>query len=240
MVRMTRVRVFLVGLLVGLFAAFGGAYWYAGGRILAVSDSSSVPAFERSSYLESWADLDGDCQDTRMEVLIAYGNDVRLSDDRCSVVEGEWLDELTGAILDDPSDVAVIHAVSLEEAHVSGGHAWDDARKQAFANDFHLPDGSLSFIPSAPLINNLIITAIANDDALRRKDPAAWMPENPGQRCRYVQRWAIVKAEWGLAMDEAEAAAVSEALSDCPWDWEDSDVRPGPTLAPELLDIDPI
>lgn len=52
-------------------------------------------AYDRDLY-GCWHDADGDCQDTRDEVLAAQGRQIELSADGCEVVDGVWRGPYTG------------------------------------------------------------------------------------------------------------------------------------------------
>lgn len=155
--------------------------------------------YEREDW-PHWLDSDGDCLNTREEVLIAQSLErPQLSGDGCGVVSGLWLDPYTGEQFRDPSVLDIDHIVSLQEAHDSGGHQWSRERRAAFANDF----------------GNLIAVSRSANRAKGAKGPEEWLPPDPGYFCRYVADWIAVKAAWGLSMDESERIAVGNMLRDC-------------------------
>ena len=91
--------------------------------------------YEREDW-PHWRDEDGDCLDARREVLLAESLErARLARDGCSVAAGLWRAPFTGETITDPGALDVDHMVPLQEAHDSGGHAWDRARRTAYAND---------------------------------------------------------------------------------------------------------
>ena len=62
-----------------------------------------VPEYDRVDWL-LWIDADGDCQDTRQEVLIDESLIAPTLDPRgCRVMAGLWHDEYTGATFTDPA-----------------------------------------------------------------------------------------------------------------------------------------
>ncbi|MEQ8396461.1 HNH endonuclease [Thalassobaculum sp.] len=150
-----------------------------------------VQPFDRSLY-RHWVDADGDCQDTRTEVLIQESLEpVGLSADGCTVARGRWYDPYTDQSFTEPRDLDVDHRIPLAEAHRSGADRWDPARRQAFANDLSHPD-----------------TLIGVDRSANRSkadgDPLSWLPSAWGYRCRYVERWRETKQRWGLGEDLLE------------------------------------
>jgi hypothetical protein len=137
-----------------------------------------------------WVDEDGDCQDTRQEVLIASSStEVVYADSRgCRVQSGTWVDPYTGVTYTDPSELDIDHLVALKEAHDSGGSYWPDSRKQAFANDF----------------GNLIAVSASANRSKSNRDPLNWLPPNPESRCGFIAHWVEVKQAWALAMPQCK------------------------------------
>ena len=163
--------------------------------------AAAVP-YSRNLY-GGWIDADGDCQDTRQEVLIAESVvPVRLDAAGCRVVSGRWLDPYTGHEITDPSDLDIDHLVPLAEAHRSGGDAWTPERRHAYAN--HLAHSE-----------HLIAVSAGANRSKGDRDPASWLPENAAYHCEYVRTWVLVKLRWGLRADDAELAAIDTLLRAC-------------------------
>ena len=55
------------------------------------------------------------------------------------VAYGEWLAPSIGSAFLDPVKLDIDHLAPLENAHRSGGYAWDSDRKRAYANDLNKP-----------------------------------------------------------------------------------------------------
>ncbi|MEQ8816613.1 MAG: HNH endonuclease [Thalassobaculum sp.] len=147
--------------------------------------------FERAAW-PHWIDADGDCQDTRTEVLVQESLEPpRLSVDGCEVLAGRWYDPYTDTSFTDPRDLDVDHRVPLGEAHRSGGDRWDRARRQAYANDLSHPDSLIAVDRSA-------------NRSKADGDPLSWLPPAWGYRCAYVERWRDTKRRWNLAEDRLE------------------------------------
>lgn len=165
------------------------------------SDQPIVP-YDRGLY-EHWTDDDGDCVNTRQEVLIAESQmPAKLDSTRCRVLKGLWFDPYTGQRITDPSDLDIDHLIPLAEAHRSGASSWTAEQRREFANDLIHPDV-------------LIAVTAASNRSKGDRDPALWLPPNEGYRCQYVRQWVIAKATWGLDMDPAEREAVREVLWKC-------------------------
>ncbi|WP_292915749.1 hypothetical protein [Nitrosomonas sp.] len=69
-----------------------------------------------------WIDADGDCQNTRQELLIATSRKpVQFKDSKhCTVISGEWYGVYTGKMFTKASDVDIDHIVPLAHAHRHG------------------------------------------------------------------------------------------------------------------------
>ncbi|MFW5969882.1 MAG: HNH endonuclease [Halofilum sp. (in: g-proteobacteria)] len=153
-------------------------------------------AYDRELYGD-WTDADGDCRDTRDEVLAAQGRRIEWSADGCEVVGGVWRGPYTGKRFTDPGDLHIDHVVPLKEAHVSGARDWSASRRREFAN---APD-------------NLLAVEASTNMSKGSRDPAEWLPDTG--RCGYIERWARVKREWGLGMDPQEREAVHALRTRC-------------------------
>jgi len=163
---------------------------------------NEVIPYNRDLY-GGWIDADGDCQDTRQEVLIAESvTQVQLNSAGCRVVSGEWHDPFTGQTFTNPNDLDIDHFVPLAEVHRSGGSNWGSQVRREYANDLSYP-GTL-----------IAVSASANRSKGDR-DPADWLPPNEDFRCDYVTAWVLVKGYWGLSMDERERIAVYSVLGEC-------------------------
>ena len=161
-----------------------------------------IVPYDRKLY-EHWADADGDCLDTRQEVLIAESQSpAKLDSTGCRVRTGLWFDPYTGQRVTDPSRLDIDHLVPLAEAHRSGAGSWTPGQRRRFANDLTHPDA-------------LIAVTAASNRSKGDSDPALWLPPNEGFRCEYVRQWVIAKATWGLDMDPTEKEAVRGVLWKC-------------------------
>jgi hypothetical protein len=123
----------------------------------------------------TWIDADGDCQDTRAEVLIAEADGpVTLSPDGCRVVAGTWFDPYTATTFIDPAQLEIDHLVPLANVNASGGYAWDPTVKKAYANDLS-SDATL------------IAVAASANRAKGERSPDQWKPPNRGYWCQYAE-----------------------------------------------------
>lgn len=135
-------------------------------------------------------DEDGDCQDTRAEILIRDSMvSSKFKDYReCRVVSGKWQDFYTGELGTVASDFQIDHVVPLKHAHDIGGASWSSQKKRAFAND--------------PL--NLVVTLAITNRTKGANDFVNWQPPTRARTCEYAKRWFAVKAKYDLRVTETE------------------------------------
>ena len=158
--------------------------------------------YARSLY-GSWWDEDGDCQDTREEVLIANSRiAVNLDEAGCEVVAGEWLDVYTDSVIVDPKWIDIDHFIPLAEVHRSGGMEWTYVDRVMYANDLS-KDGAL------------IPVSAGTNRSKGDRDPAQWLPPNESYHCQYIERWIALKETWKLTMDSDEHQTVEKIQSEC-------------------------
>ncbi len=159
------------------------------------------PVFSQSDW-KHWIDEDGDCQNTRQEVLIAESEIpvVFKTNRKCEVASGKWTCPFTGKVFNTPSDLAITHLVPLVIADNAGGHSWTQARRQDYANEL-----TTEF--------HLIAVQRAAKDKRSERSPTAWLPEK--NVCSYIQNWIEIALQWNLKIDtEIFALHTSRCLSD--------------------------
>ena len=185
---------------------------------------SDFPTYDRDDW-RHWTDEDGDCPDTRQEVLVAESivEVMFRSESECRVTAGEWFAAYTGVTITDPGDLDIDHLVPLANAHRSGAWAWSPEQKRAFANSLDDPDHLIA------------VTAGANRSK-GAKGPDQWRPPAESYWCKYATDWIRVKQAWGLFATPAEADALRQMLATCPDSVElvtsESDRPPVPHTTP--------
>lgn len=161
--------------------------------------STKQVKYDRKLY-KHWSDFDGDCQNTRHELLIAYSRvKPLLSRDSCRVIAGKWVGPYTGKIFTNPSDVDIDHIVPLANAHKSGAWRWSAELKERFAND---PE-------------NLLVVDDATNQRKGAKSPDQWLPPSASYRCIYVAKWVRIKNKYNLYMGAKEHSFINNYLKRC-------------------------
>ena len=158
------------------------------------------PEYKRSDW-GRWEDADGDCQDTRQEVLIRDSVEpVIFTDEKeCRVVSGQWVDPYDGEVVTDPSKIDVDHVVALRDAHDSGAWQWDKDQRIALFND----------------LDNLKATSASTNRSKGARGPDEWLPPMASVRCGYIEKWLALKTKHGLEMSEAEESRVTYMQKIC-------------------------
>ena len=152
---------------------------------------SKSPPLKLKSYRREdwphWIDENGDCQNTRAEILIRdnVGQLKFKRNKQCNVSWGKWVCPYTGKVLIKASDVDIDHVVSLAYAHRHGGADWPRAKKRQFAND---PE-------------NLLAVADAVNQEKGDKGPSEWMPPQKEYWTEYLRRWRTILTKYGLTND---------------------------------------
>lgn len=136
-----------------------------------------------------WSDADGDCFDTRAEVLRAESKRPTRHSDSCTVLTGRWFSWYDGARWTDAQDLDTDHFVPLAESWDSGARSWTRGTRTRYAND--LRDR-----------RSLVAVTDNVNQAKSDQDPATWLPRR--NKCRYVRQWVAVKTRWALRVDRRE------------------------------------
>lgn len=179
-----------------------GEYHCHGKKRATPSQGSPSHTYDRTQF-GRWIDADGDCQNTRQEVLIEESRiPVTFKTARqCRVIAGEWHDPYTGRVFTNPSLLDVDHVVPLKEAFLSGAKAWSRQEKILFANDLENKDHLIAVYRSA-------------NRSKGARDPARWLPPNQAYHREYVTIWLEIKKAWGLSLDPLEASVIQSILQE--------------------------
>ncbi len=148
-----------------------------------------------------WIDADGDCQNTRQELLIATSRKpVQFKDSRhCIVISGEWYGVYTGKTFTKASDVDIDHIVPLAHAHRHGADKWTKAQRRAFANDFE----------------NLLVVDDTVNQSKSDQAPHEWLPPLKSYWCEYGKRWNYIKNKYHLWYERQERITLNKLAETC-------------------------
>jgi len=169
---------------------------------IVIAPESHADSYDRRKQWGDWIDADGDCQNTRAEVLIAESTqEPEWKNSRsCAVVRGRWACPFTGKVFEVANALDIDHLVPLHNAHLSGAWAWTNEQRRAYANDLDFAD-------------HLVAVERRANRQKGDRGPEAWLPSE--NVCWYVRTWTTIKREWKLTMTQAEAAAVVDVEKKC-------------------------
>lgn len=172
---------------------------------LKVAARGTMSDYDREGLFGGWIDADGDCEDTRQEILHRDLDDV-VSADGCTVDSGVLdTDPYTDTTIKfargpaTSSDVQIDHVVSLGNAWITGARNLSQSQRVELAND--------------PL--NLLAVDGPTNQAKSDKPADAWLPPNVDFRCEFVAIQIAVKAKYELWVTAPEKTAMTEVLADC-------------------------
>ena len=167
--------------------------------IAVTSRTTADPVVNLKNYnreaFGGWADSDGDCQNTRHELLIARSlRPAELRTDGCLVLRGSWIDPYSAELQRQASEVDIDHLVPLKFAWDHGAWDWTADKMAQFAND-----------PT-----NLVITQKSLNRSKGSDGPIDWLPPNNAFVCVYIDEFLTVVERYSLTvlideLDEFEA-----------------------------------
>ena len=164
----------------------------------AMGNNTGITSYNREDW-RHWIDEDGDCQNTRAEVLISQSQvRVEFATSRdCRVIKGSWIGQLTGVLLTNASDIDIDHVIPLSYAHRHGGFSWSSSKKEQFAND------PLNLLPAYDIENR------KKSD----KGPSEYLPSNKNLACAYIKRWQAIRIKYGLNIAPNDKVIIRNMIS---------------------------
>ncbi len=180
--------------------------------------STSIPEYNRDDW-NHWIDENGDCQNTRHEVLIeeSFESVTYTNDTNCSVSTGKWFGNYTGQYYYNASEIEIDHFIPLKNAHQSGGYNWSSTKKEEFANYRLDPD-------------SLIAVSSSANRSKGAKSPDEWKPTNNEYWCEYAYDWIRIKDYWNLTATQAEWDALVSMIESCPEGFAYADAQQEPVV----------
>lgn len=90
--------------------------------------------YDREKMFGTWDDPDGNCLNTRHQLLAITSYDTVEIED-CRVVSGNWISHFTNLTITDPTKMDIDHIVPLYHAWAHGADKWSQEKREAFATD---------------------------------------------------------------------------------------------------------
>lgn len=136
-----------------------------------------------------WVDSDGNCLNTRSEILkLRSRGPVVYNKKGCTVIGGLWDDYYYPEVHTVAKKVDIDHLIPLKNAHDTGGAVWSKKEREVFAND---PE-------------NLVITNLSYNRKKGVKGIDGWLPVHKDYACKYIKDWVKIKKKYNLVMTDKE------------------------------------
>lgn len=157
---------------------------------IAEEPEAAISDYDRAAF-GAWVDTDGNCLNTRGELLVAQSlTPTALDETGCRVVGGVWIDLYTGETLFDASSIDIDHLVPLRYAWSLGAEHWSAEEANAFYND-----------PA-----NLVITSASINRSKGSNPPSEWLPPARGFQCTYLRQFEAILVRYNLRQLPDETA----------------------------------
>jgi len=161
----------------------------AGGRMPKNHSSSktSLPKYARHKF-SHWIDEDGDCLNTRHEMLLTLSTTPVLFKTTCLIEAGRWKDPYTGQQFTRANKLEIDHLVPLKWAWDHGANGWTDEKRKVFAND----------------VTNLFAVKSSVNHEKGAKGPSLWLPPDSKFHCNYVTQFVLIVESYSLNLTANE------------------------------------
>lgn len=146
-----------------------------------------------------WKHWTGSPCNTREEVLIHDGENVKTDPKTCKVLSGEWVDPFSKEIFTNSSKLDIDHLIPLGYAAKHGGNNWSLENKEKFANDK----------------THLLAVSARENRSKSDKGPGAYMPPNKDFHCDYSKIWVSTIDKYDLSIEKSDRVALTAALQKC-------------------------
>ena len=162
----------------------------AGGRVPKSYNSSKAVLTKYSRHkFNHWVDEDGDCINTRHEILLNLSTIPVLFKTTCLIEAGRWKDPYTGQQFTRAKNLDIDHLVPLKWAWEHGANGWTAEKRKVFAND----EANLFAVKSS--VNN-------KKGAM---GPTLWLPPDTNFHCDYVSQFIVIVESYNLNLTVNEA-----------------------------------
>lgn len=154
-------------------------------------------AYNREADYGGWQDYDGDCQNTRAEVLISRSlSQVEFSrSDNCYVKSGKWIDYYTGKVYTNAKDVQIDHLISLHQHYKAIGSTLTHEQRVEYANEpIHLviANSSLNMSKSDKDLSEFILRV------------------SPQNKCKYIKDYTRIADANNIKLDISDMEVINQ------------------------------
>ena len=154
-------------------------------------------AYNREADYGGWQDYDGDCQNTRAEVLISRSlSQVEFSrSDNCYVQAGKWIDYYTGKTYTNAKDVQIDHLISLHQHYKAVGSTLTHEQRVEYANE-----------PTHLVIANSTLNMSKSDKDLSEFISRVAL-EN---KCKYIKDYKAIADANNIILDKSDMEVINQ------------------------------
>ncbi len=162
-----------------------------------------IPDYKRTDW-DHWIDNDGNCRDTRHELLIreslvSVSFKSRSDRKKCEVESGQWYGPYIGRMFTASGSMDLDHIIPIKWAHLHGGWQWTLDQKRAFANDYQ----------------NLVLVDSGNNRSKNAKGPSKWLPPNEAYYCEYISKWEYLINKYELKPGTKDQKKINKIVKSC-------------------------
>lgn len=159
--------------------------------------------YSREQFYGGWPTVEG-CNLRQKIIKREFGNSAVL--DGCNVLAGEFDEPYTGEHRKYTQREEISKGIQIDHV-VALSDAWQKGAQNISADDRYA-------LATDPL--NLLAVDSSANQGKSDGDAATWLPSNKRFRCQYVARQVSVKYKYHLWVTEAEQAAITKVLQNCP------------------------
>jgi len=155
-------------------------------------------AYNRDIDYGDWQDYDGDCQNTRAEVLIARSlSPVEFTrSDNCYVKSGKWIDYYTNTVYTNAGDLDIDHVLPTRQHYETIGQYQSKAKRVEFYND----------------TENTVITRLGFNRSKSDKDLSEFITRVPREnRCKYIVKYSGISVKYDITLDNSDNEIIKQS-----------------------------
>lgn len=168
---------------------------------LTISDEKNADSYDREAF-NHWISAEGSKCNVRHAVLKEESNPPLPADAPCPFDSGKWQSLYDGVLITDPGKLDIDHMVPLKEAWRSGAYAWDEDKRERYAND-------------REDARSLIAVSAKSNRSKSDRDPSDWLPPDESYLCEYIADWVSVKYRWKLTLQQSEFDTINDIATEC-------------------------
>jgi hypothetical protein len=159
--------------------------------------------YNRAVHYGKSIDIDGDCQDTRSEILIKESENngvaptfIKREDGKnCTVATGKFIDFYTNTVYTNAKDIDIDHVLPPYIHYNTVGKYQSKKKNAEFYND----------------TENLVITSLSLNRSKGKKDLSEFIQRVPREnRCRYIAKYDRISVKYDITVDNSDNEIINQ------------------------------